>query len=108
MRNFLICKVLEEQIMLNVLINDEKLCETAQQLGHHTNPQETIEKALKMYVEYLQQQGVIQTSENENLQLTEGQKALAILQGSGFIGCLQGDGNLSQDYKQVLDWQDKV
>jgi hypothetical protein len=46
--------------MLTVLINNEKLCEIAQQLGHHTNPQEAIEAALKRYVEYLQQQEIIQ------------------------------------------------
>ena len=31
--------------------------------------------------------------------MTEGRKSLAILRKNGFIGCLQGDGNLSQDYK---------
>lgn len=46
--------------MLNVTITNEKLCETAQQLGHHTNFQETVEKALKLYVEYLQQQEIIE------------------------------------------------
>jgi len=30
----------------------------------------------------------------EHYQLNEGQKALAILQKNGFIGCLQGDGDL--------------
>lgn len=32
-----------------------------------------------------------------------GRDALAILKKNGFIGCMQGDGNLSQDYKQKLN-----
>ena len=46
--------------MLNIVINNEELCEMAQRLGHHPNPQEAVEKALKRYVEYLQQQEIIQ------------------------------------------------
>jgi len=37
-----------------------------------------------------------------------GRDALAILQNNGFIGCLHGDGNLSQNYKQELDWSHKL
>ncbi len=33
---------------------------------------------------------------------TEGQKMLSIFAEEGLIGCLQGDGNLSVDYKQHL------
>lgn len=33
---------------------------------------------------------------------TEGQKMLNIFAEEGLIGCLQGDGNLSVDYKQHL------
>ncbi len=37
-----------------------------------------------------------------------GSDALAILRKNGFIGCLHGDGRLSQDYKQKLDWSHKL
>lgn len=36
----------------------------------------------------------------------EGQKMLRIFADEGLIGCLQGDGNLSVDYKQHL-WGNK-
>jgi hypothetical protein len=36
----------------------------------------------------------------EHYQLYEGQKALAILQKNGFIGCLQGDGDLSENFSR--------
>jgi hypothetical protein len=37
-----------------------------------------------------------------------GRDALAILRNNGFIGCMHGDGRLSQDYKQKLDWSHKL
>ncbi|MEB3339093.1 MAG: hypothetical protein VKJ46_16600 [Leptolyngbyaceae bacterium] len=37
-----------------------------------------------------------------------GAKALEILQRNGFVGCLQGEGDLSVNYKQELDWGNKV
>jgi hypothetical protein len=40
--------------MLNIMIDNDKLCEAAQLLGHHKNMQETVEKALGLYVDYLQ------------------------------------------------------
>jgi len=46
--------------MISITIDNEPLCITAQQLGHHQNLQETLEKALEMYVQYLQQQEIIQ------------------------------------------------
>lgn len=46
--------------MLNVVIKNEKLCKTAQQLGQRANFQKTIEETLKLYVEYLKQQEIIQ------------------------------------------------
>lgn len=41
--------------MINVAINNENLYKTAQTLGHHYNAEETIENALKIYIQYLQQ-----------------------------------------------------
>ena len=37
-----------------------------------------------------------------------GHDALMILQKNNFIGCLHGDGHLSQNYKQELDWSSKL
>ncbi|MFZ2725888.1 MAG: type II toxin-antitoxin system VapB family antitoxin [Methylococcaceae bacterium] len=42
--------------MINIAIDDENKITVAQQLGHHKNLQETVEKALEFYVQYLQQQ----------------------------------------------------
>ena len=40
--------------------------------------------------------------------MTEGQKAYQIMQESGFIGYLESDKNLSENYKDYLDWSHKV
>jgi len=37
-----------------------------------------------------------------------GRDALTILRKNGFIGCLHGNGRLSEDYKQELDWKHKL
>lgn len=39
---------------------------------------------------------------------SEGQKAYQIVQQTGFIGSLAGDGDLSESYKDHLDWGDKT
>lgn len=46
--------------MINVAINNENTIKLAQQLGHHQNLQETIEKAIELYVQYLGQQAIIE------------------------------------------------
>lgn len=45
---------------------------------------------------------------DEPQQVATGREALAILRRNGFIGCLHGNGHLSQDYKQELDWNHKL
>lgn len=40
--------------------------------------------------------------------LTEGEKVLAILQKTGFLGSMPDISNLSEDYKNYLDWSDKT
>lgn len=37
-----------------------------------------------------------------------GHEALAIFRQNGFIGCLRGDGQLSQNYKKELNLNDKL
>ena len=40
--------------------------------------------------------------------MSKGQKAYQIMQQTGFIGSMAGDGNLSENYKEILDWSDKT
>ncbi|MDP2902122.1 MAG: hypothetical protein Q8N96_03315 [Methylovulum sp.] len=44
--------------MINIAINNEKTVERAQQLGHHQNLQDAVEKAVEHYVQYLEQQTI--------------------------------------------------
>ncbi|SJM94975.1 conserved hypothetical protein [Crenothrix polyspora] len=46
--------------MINVVVNNENTIKLAQQLGHHQNLQETIEKAIELYVQYLGRQAIIE------------------------------------------------
>lgn len=46
--------------MINVAIHNQRAVELAQQLGRHRNLQETVEKALEMYLQYLEQQTICQ------------------------------------------------
>jgi hypothetical protein len=39
---------------------------------------------------------------------TEGEKLLDILQETGFLGSLPDDENLSENYKDYLDWSHKI
>ena len=39
---------------------------------------------------------------------TEGEKVLAILQKTGFLGSMPDDADLSENFKIYLDWSDKV
>lgn len=47
-------------------------------------------------------------SQQKSTELNKGQKAYQIMQQSGFIGSIEGDGNLSENYKEELDWSHKV
>ncbi len=40
--------------------------------------------------------------------VTEGEKLLGILKKTGYLGSLSDDENLSETYKEYLDWSDKV
>jgi len=46
--------------MIHVEIRDENKVLQAQQLGHHQNLQDTVEKAVEMYLQYLEQLSIIQ------------------------------------------------
>ena len=44
----------------------------------------------------------------KNAEKSEGQNAYQLMQQSGFIGSLEDDGNLSENYKDYLDWSHKT
>lgn len=44
----------------------------------------------------------------KNAENSEGQNAYQLMQQSGFIGSLEDDGNLSENYKDYLDWSHKT
>ncbi|NOQ35052.1 MAG: hypothetical protein GQ569_04065 [Methylococcaceae bacterium] len=39
---------------------------------------------------------------------TEGEKAYQLMLQSGFIGCVESNENLSENYKEHLDWNHKI
>ena len=45
---------------------------------------------------------------NKNKSQTEGEKVLDILQKTGFLGSMPDVSDLSENYKDHLDWSDKV
>ncbi|MDP3878319.1 MAG: hypothetical protein Q8Q50_15185 [Methylobacter sp.] len=45
---------------------------------------------------------------NENKMPNEGQAAYQLMLQSGFIGCVELDENLSENYKDYLDWSHKL
>ena len=47
-------------------------------------------------------------NKQKSTELNEGQKAYQIMQQSGFIGSIEGDGDLSENYKDQLDWSHKI
>ena len=44
----------------------------------------------------------------EKYNVVVGYEALTILRNNEFVGCLHDDSNLSQNYKQKLDWSNKT
>ena len=59
-------------------------------------PEKLIERLIKNYV----------ALRSETATQTEGEKVLQLLEKYELLGCMKGDGNLSEDYKTHL-WQDK-
>jgi|GEM_PF-566791 len=47
-------------------------------------------------------------NKQKETELNDGQKAYQVMQQSGFIGSIEGDGDLSENYKEQLDWSHKV
>jgi len=45
---------------------------------------------------------------SKNTTKTEGQTAYQLMQQSGFIGCVELNENLSENYKDILNWNHKL
>ena len=57
---------------------------------------------LKVKVARQQSKRLLANQEIQANQQTEGEKMLQILETHGLLGCMEGDGNLSENYKQHL------
>ena len=59
----------------------------------------------------IQTQKKISSTENANAkkaELTQGQKVLDILESTAYLASLPDIENLSENYKEYLDWSDKL
>lgn len=64
-----------------------------------------LEQQLNMQLESLIQKGIDVLYEQQQ---HKSSKAFQILQETGFIGCMEGDGNLSENYKNEIYLDDKL
>jgi len=78
--------------MIHIEINNEGLYKTAKKLGHHFDAEETIENALKIYINHLQQQ---QRSLLDNKINKKNQEKRTFGQHKGLI-------NMSDDFDEPL------
>jgi len=44
----------------------------------------------------------------KKIEQTEGEKSYQLMLQSGFIGCVENHENLSENYKEYLDWSHKI
>ncbi|PPD29465.1 MAG: hypothetical protein CTY19_17375 [Methylomonas sp.] len=80
---------------------------TAELDTQHLDKLQMLEKSLKKttseLIAFAIDEVFIKNAEN-----SEGQNAYQLMQQSGFIGSLEDDGNLSENYKDYLDWSHKT
>jgi hypothetical protein len=80
---------------------------TAELDSQHLDKLQALEKSLKKttseLIAFAIDEVFIKTAVN-----SEGQNAYQLMQQSGFIGSLEDDGNLSENYKDYLDWNHKA
>ena len=57
---------------------------------------------LKVKLARRQAKRFLVNQESQTTQQTEGAKVLQLLEVHGLLGCMEGDGKLSEDYKQHL------
>jgi len=80
---------------------------TAELDNQHLEKLHTLEKSLKKSTSELIAFAIDEIYNNKESQ-TEGEKVLDILQNTGFLGSMPDVSDLSENYKDHLDWSDKV
>jgi len=80
---------------------------TAELDTQHLEKLQTLEKTLKKNTSELIALAIDEVF-SKNTTKTEGQNAYELMQQSGFIGCVESDENLSENYKDHLDWSHKI
>jgi hypothetical protein len=80
---------------------------TAELDNQHIEKLHALEKTLKKDTSELISFAIDEVF-TKNLVATEGQNAYQLMQQSGFIGCVELDENLSENYKDKLDWSHKL
>jgi len=79
---------------------------TAELDNQHLEKLHALEKALRKNTSELISLAIDEIYQRQMpVALNEGQKAYQIMQQTGFIGSMAGDGYLSENYKDALDWQ---
>jgi hypothetical protein len=82
---------------------------TAELDSQHIEKLRELEKALRKRTSELLSLAIDEIYQRQaRPPLSEGQKAYQIMQQTGFIGSMADDGNLSENYKDYLDWGDKT
>jgi hypothetical protein len=80
---------------------------TAELDSQHLEKLQTLEKSLKKTTSELISFAIDEIF-TKNTTKTEGQTAYQLMQQSGFIGCVELNENLSENYKDILDWNHKL
>jgi hypothetical protein len=80
---------------------------TADLDSQHLEKLHTLEKTLKKNTSELIAFAIDEIYNTKNIP-TEGERVLAILQKTGYLGSLPDVSDLSENYKDYLDWGDKV
>lgn len=80
---------------------------TAELDNQHLEKLQTLEKSLKKTTSELISFAIDEIF-TKNTTKTEGQTAYQLMQQSGFIGCVELNENLSENYKDILDWNHKL
>jgi hypothetical protein len=80
---------------------------TAELDNQHLEKLQTLEKSLKKTTSELIALAIDEIF-SKNSPKTEGRTAYQLMQQSGFIGCVELDENLSENYKDCLDWSHKL
>ncbi|PZN74413.1 MAG: hypothetical protein DM484_21455 [Candidatus Methylumidiphilus alinenensis] len=80
---------------------------TAELDNQHIEKLQALEKTLKKNTSELISFAIDEIF-TTNVAKTEGYNAYQLMLQSGFIGCVEMDENLSENYKDTLDWSHKL